>query len=129
RVLAVSQRLLAAPGATDLRVEAGAVTGVGDRAGHPVGDGDVVAGGVGEGLRREALTLPEGEPATPDRLEHLPVAARVGDDRDGGMVLRGGTDHGGPADVDLLDAVLHARARGDGVREGIEVDHDEVEGG
>ena len=129
RVLAVAQRLLPRPRATDLGVEAGAVSGVADRRSHPLGHGDVVAGRVAEGLGREALALLLREATTADRLEDLAVAAGVGDDRDGGVVLRRGPDHRRATDVDLLDAVLHPGARGDGVGEGVEVDDDEVEGG
>ena len=44
-----------------------------------------------------------------------------------GVVLGGGADHRRAADVDLLDALVRARARGDGVAERVEVDDDEVE--
>lgn len=43
------------------------------------------------------------------------------------MVLGGRADHRGPADVDLLDALVGRRARGDGLAEGVEVDDDEAE--
>src|SRR5699024_7162943 len=42
---------------------------------------------------------------------------------------RGRTHHGGAAHVDLLDDLVEAAARGDGLAEGVEVDHDQVEGG
>ena len=82
-----------------------------------------------EGVGREALTLSEGEAAAAHGLEDVTVGRGIGDDRDGGVVLGGRAHHGRAADVDLLDAVLHACTRGDGVGEGIEVDDDEVEGG
>ena len=44
------------------------------------------------------------------------------------MVLGCGTDHGGTADVDLLDRFGIACLAGDGLLEGIQVDHDELEG-
>ena len=82
-----------------------------------------------EGVGRQALALREGEATAAHGLEHLPVGGRVGDDRDGRVVLGRGADHGRPTDVDLLDAVLHTGAGGDRVGEGVEVDDDEVEGG
>ena len=42
------------------------------------------------------------------------------------MILRGSTHHGGTADVDLLDALIEGRARGNRVLEGVQVAHDQV---
>src|SRR5690625_2100774 len=44
------------------------------------------------------------------------------------MVLRGGTDHGGPADIDIFDAGLPIGAARDGLAEGIEVHGQEIDG-
>ena len=43
------------------------------------------------------------------------------------MVLRRGADHRGPADVDVLDAVLEAGAFVDGGLERIEIDHQQID--
>jgi hypothetical protein len=43
------------------------------------------------------------------------------------VVLRGRAHHRGAADVDLLDALVRRRARGDGLRERVQVGDDQVE--
>ena len=43
------------------------------------------------------------------------------------MILSRRTHHRGAADVDILDHLVARRAFGDGLREGIEVDDDEVD--
>jgi hypothetical protein len=43
------------------------------------------------------------------------------------VILGRGPHHRRTADVDLLDALVGRRARGDGLAEGVEVDDDEVE--
>ena len=43
------------------------------------------------------------------------------------MILCGRADHGGAADVDLLDAAIEVRAGRYGLTEGVQVDHDELE--
>ena len=48
-------------------------------------------------------------------------------DRHAAVVLGGRTDHGGPTDVDVLDAVGEGRALGDGGAEGVQVDHDDLD--
>src|SRR5699024_3110770 len=96
---------------------------------HPVADRVVVLGGAGEGDGRELLALGEGEAPGGRGLRRDRVALRVDDHGDGGEVLRGRTHHGGAAHVDLLDDLVEAAARGDGLAEGVEVDHDQVEGG
>ena len=79
-------------------------------------------------LGRQAQALAVLEAALAGRLDHGAVVRRVGDDGDARMVLRGRPHHGRAADVDLLDALLEARARGDGLPERVEVDDDQVEG-
>ena len=44
------------------------------------------------------------------------------------MVLGGGADHRGAADVDVLDDLVLARPRGHRLPEGVEVDDDQIEG-
>ena len=94
---------------------------------HPARHGDVVLRGVLKGQRRQPFTLGQGESAVAHRGEHPVVAERVGDHRDAGVVLGGGPHHRRPADVDLLDAFVDARAGFDGLAERIQVDHDELE--
>ena len=43
------------------------------------------------------------------------------------MVLGGRTHHGWAADINLFHAAIKVRARGHGLAEGIQVDHDELE--
>ena len=42
------------------------------------------------------------------------------------MVLGGGADHRGPADVDVLDAGLEIGSSRDGLFERIEIDHEQI---
>ena len=59
--------------------------------------------------------------------EHARVVLRIDDHRHVGMVLRRGADHRRPADVDVLDAILVARALGDGRLERIEIHHQQID--
>ena len=127
RVLAVAQHGAPLEGLADPRRPAGAVGQVGQLVGHPLRHGHVVRRGVHERLGRQPPALLEGEAARGDGREHVGVAVRRGDDRDRGVVLGGGADHRGPADVDLLDALVRARARGHGLPERVEVGDDQVE--
>ncbi len=61
--------------------------------------------------------------------QHVGVVGRVGDDGDMRVVLGGGTHHGRPADVDVLDRVFQrAAGLGDGGRERVQVHHHQVDG-
>ena len=138
-VLAVAQRGEALVGGADVLgqrrrrglsvrvLSGGGAVGL-DLLGEPGGDGGVVGGGVGEGLGGELAALGEREAAVGDGVGDGAVLGGVGDDGDRRVVLRGGADHGGAADVDLLDAGVEAGAGGDRVGEGVEVDDDEVDG-
>ena len=78
-----------------------------DDGAEPVGDGSVVGRRCGRRLSRASLRrkLPQVEPPCCVHVaEHLAIVGRVNDDGDGGVVLGGGADHGGAADVDVLDA-------------------------
>ena len=91
----------------------------------------VVGGGVGEGLGGQARARGELAPA-PVRVElreQRAVVGRVHDHQHGGVVLGRGAQHGGSADVDVLDRLLVAAAgTGDGGGEGVEVHHQQVDG-
>ncbi len=128
RVLAVAKDVRAGPGRAGPRRELRLVA-LGRRvaAVHPARHRDVVGGGVLERLRGKTLALLEGETATLDSREHVTVGSRVDDDRNGRVVLRRGAHHRRATDVDLLDALVGARTRGDRLRERVEVHDDELE--
>jgi len=81
-----------------------------------------------ERLGRKQPPLLEGEAAGGHRVEHLGVAVRTGHDRHRGVVLGGGPDHRGAADVDLLDALVRRRTGEHGLAERVEVGDHQVEG-
>ena len=127
RVLAVAQHRGAVPRGADPGGEAGAVGAVGVGVAHPRRHVHVVGRGVHEGLRREPLALLEREAAAAHGIQHVVVGRRVGDHGDARVVLGRRADHGGAADVDLLDALVGAGPRGHGGGERVEVDHDQLE--
>src|SRR5215510_7569847 len=101
RVLAVAQRFNQA--AADC-TEGG--RGIGELIREPVGDRGVIDAGASIGLggelaaqrkRRRAAVLPE-------LCQHDRIVAGIDHDRHLGVILGGGADHGGTADVDILDA-------------------------
>ena len=94
---------------------------------HPAGHRDVVLGGVPKGQRRQPLPLGEGEAAAPHRGQHAVVAERIGHHRHAGVVLRRRAHHRRSADVDLLDALVDARAGLHRLAERIQVDHHQFE--
>jgi len=131
RVLAVAQHVRAVPRGAHPGREAGGdardVVRRGQHVPHPGRDVDVVRGGVDERSGGQRPPLGEGEASGRDGVDHLAVARRMDDDGDARVVLRRGADHGRPADVDLLDALLRPGAGRDRRGEGVEVDHHEVE--
>ncbi len=62
-------------------------------------------------------------------IEQCAIIARIHDDGDGGVILRGGAHHGRAADIDIVDRVLvaavGARHRGG---ERIEIDGQQIDG-
>jgi hypothetical protein len=94
---------------------------------EPAGHGHVVVSGMPEGGERQALPLRQGEPAGPDRFDDVGVGARIHHDRDRRVVLGAGPHHGRSADVDLLDRLRGSGPGGDGLRERVEVRHQELE--
>ncbi len=95
--------------------------------GEPRRNRDVICGGVRESARGKATPRIELEAAGPDRGDELGVVRRRDDNGHRRMVLRRGTNHRRPADVDLFDRLVLGCTAGDRLPEGIEVRHDEVE--
>ncbi len=95
---------------------------------HPAGDRDVVLGGVPKASDASLFRSARVKPPAAHRGQHAVVAERVDHDRDARVVLRRGAHHRRAADVDLLDALVGARAGGDGLAERVEVDHHQLEG-
>ena len=97
-----------------------------DRVGEPVGDRRIVGGRARIGFLRELAACGEARRAIVGGqfTENDVVILDIDDDGDIVVVLGGGADHGGAADVDVLDAILVGRALRDSGLEGIEV-HDE----
>ena len=63
-----------------------------------------------------------------DFPSHNRVVGRIGDDRDAAIILGRAAEHRGAADVDVFDGMFEGHVRFvDGLLEGIEVDHDEVD--
>ncbi len=96
---------------------------------EPGGNGRVIGRRHAIGLAREtaaelqidlALALVHGG-------EEAVIVGRVGENADIGVVLGAGADHGRAANVDILDDRGLVGARGDGLREGVEVDHEKVD--
>ena len=95
-------------------------------------DGGIVVGGGAEDFPGEPPFGIEGEFAAgrAQFREDCGVIFRRGDDGDVLVVLGGGAQHGGPADVDVLDQFLEVGAGLRGyVFEAVEVDHHHVDGG
>ena len=96
-----------------------------------IGDGAVVVGGGDEDLDAEALAELEGGGAVvgADVFEDVGVVGGIDDDGDGAVIFRGAAEHGGAADVDVLDGFLEGDVGlGDGLLEGVEVHDHEVDG-
>ena len=76
---------------------------------------------------REQLALRQREPAVRQGLQDQGVRGDGGDHGDRRMVLGRRPDHGRPADVDLLHALVDAGPGLDGLGEGVEVGHHKAE--
>ena len=94
------------------------------------GDGAVVARRVCEGLGRELKPALGGDDTVLlQRLHESLVVCGVYQHAHALMVLGPGADHGGPADVDVLDGVVQRAARlRNRAFEGVEVDDEKVDG-
>ena len=125
RVLAIAQRLDQAPAERAIRRRR-----IGELVREPVGDGGVIGGGAGIGLGGElAAQRQRGRAVVLRRAPRSTrrIVAGIDHDRHVGVVLGGGADHGGAADVDVLDAGLEVGALRDRRLERIEVDDQEID--
>mmetsp|Transcript_26554 Transcript_26554/g.67945 ORF Transcript_26554/g.67945 Transcript_26554/m.67945 type:complete len:284 (+) Transcript_26554:1381-2232(+) len=97
---------------------------------HPLADCGIV--GRGQGERGCGQVPAEGQGGAPlvaaNLLHELLVLAWVRHDSHMRVVLRRGTDHARPADVDVLDAIGEVATLGHGLTEGVQVDDHEVDG-
>lgn len=96
--------------------------------GEPRGDGRIVGSGQGEGPGGE--TLAQGQGGTTlllHNLLHLLVLVGAGDDGGEGVVLGSRTEHGGAANVNVLNALLELGTLGNGGLEGVEVEDGHVD--
>ncbi len=95
----------------------------------PVGNRGIIGGGARVGFCGKALAQGQRGRALVggEFIEHRLVVLRLDHDRDVVVVLGGGADHSGAADVDILDAVLVSRALVDGRLERIEIDDQQVD--
>jgi len=88
--------------------------------GKPLGNGGVVAGGVGEGLAGKLPAELKGR-AFLEGLKHPRVVLRVAHGQDRHVVLGRRPEHGGAPDVDLLQGLGEIRPPGHRLPEGVEV--------
>src|SRR5207302_1447260 len=101
---------------------------------HPLerrSDGRIIGGGKREGLLREPPFGLERELSLVGRDfgGNAGIVIGRGDDSDVTKVLGGGADHGGPADVDVLNQFVEFNARlSGGLLEGVEVHDDHIDG-
>jgi len=93
-----------------------------------VRDGLVVLRGLAEDLGRQGLAEMRTDFAVQlELVDHQHVVVRVHDHGHAVVVLGRGADHGGAADVNLLDGLVPGRVRlGHGLLKRVEVDHDHV---
>ena len=126
RVFAITQRLLAGERDGQHGREHFALIGKGE----PTGDGGIIGSGVGKGCGGEAAAQSQwgGAVVRIQRGDELIILVGAGQDGDEIMVLGGGADHGGAADVDILDDFVPRRTLGDGGGERVKVDHGQIDG-
>ncbi len=96
---------------------------------EPVGDRGVIDAGAGIGLGGELAAQRErGRAAVlPELCQHDRIVAGIDHDRDVGVILGRGADHGRAADVDILDAGFEIGALRDRCLERIEADDEEID--
>ncbi len=96
------------------------------------GDGGIVGGGGGEGFLREAPLgfVREGAAGAFEFAGDGIVVGGGSDDGDVVKILGGRADHGGAADIDVLDQFFEGDSGlGRGFLEGVEIHDDHVDGG
>jgi hypothetical protein len=92
------------------------------------GDRGVVVGGVGEDLGRKLAAHLGREPVRAEQLEHLRIVGGVHDRQHELVILGGGAEHRGAADVDVLYRIVERHAGpGNGHLERVQVHGDEVD--
>ena len=95
---------------------------------EPRGDGRIVGGGKGEGPGGETLAQGKGGATLLlHNLLHLLVLVGAGDDGGEGVVLGSRTEHGGTANVNVLNALLELGTLGNGGLKGVEVEDGHVD--
>ena len=95
---------------------------------HVIGDHAVVGGSVFEGLEHQVETLSVGQAAGLEVFQDVGVIAGIHHDRYVFMIFRCRTDHGRPADVDVLDGGRQIAAwLVDGGFERVQVDRDQID--
>ena len=97
---------------------------------EPVADRGIISRGAGKGLGGEFLAERKRGHAVMlgEFVEQRRVIARLDQYRDVVVIFRRGADHGGAADVDILDAVGEIAAARHGRFERIEIDHQNIDG-
>ena len=106
----------------------GGLLAIAELAHEPCGDRRIVVSGVKEGIAGEPTALVKAKSTLLNGLGHLAIARRIHDHGNGRVILGGRAHHGRSTDVDLLHASIEVRAGGYRFLEGIQVDHDELEG-
>ena len=94
-----------------------------------VGNGAVVSGGVFEGLdgQIESQGVGQGAVVGCHVVQNALVICSGGHNADAGIVLGGGTYHGGAANIDVFDGVFQGAIRvGHGGLERVQVDHHQI---
>ncbi len=135
RILTIAHGIGLVEGQLQTRGEGGWLI-VGVEAGEPVGDGAIVARGVHKGFlgQRKARGVGDFSLVRLQLIDDAGVVGRLGHDGAAALlvtvVFRRSTHHGRAADVDVLDGVgQRAILFRNRLLEGIEVHHDQVDGG
>ena len=128
RVLAVAQGLAALEAQAGVRGPEVGVLVLQELGCGPGSHGGVVGGGVGECASGQAAALLQREATVLSGLNRALVVGRVHHNCDGIVVLCSCANHGGAANVDLLNDGVLIRTRSHGLDEGVQVHDDQIEG-